>query len=193
VTAPVNLAEIVQTAKDVLWPSGLFLSIALWGYGVVPKPDTHLRVQVKTPGKKRPYLKASTCSNMQSKGTAVSGSRPEKICSKDLKMRENLKARITSKIITRRPGQSRTFCGTTGNIVDCGPKECHQLEGICRQKLGEVVAKHRPILRLLRDNIQKKSERTGISSRDLAMQDYGDLVGLLVGLVDDGKETARHA
>lgn len=51
-TPPVDLVEIVRTAKDVLWPSGLFLGIALWGYGVVPKPGTHLRVQVRTPGKK---------------------------------------------------------------------------------------------------------------------------------------------
>lgn len=95
--------------------------------------------------------------------------------------------------MSRRPGQPKTFCGTTGAIVDCGPRECHQLEGLCRQKLGEVVAKHRPILRLLRNNIQKKSERTGLSLRDLAMQDYGDLVGLLVGLVEESEGSHTNA
>lgn len=107
-------------------------------------------------------------------------------------MRDHLRSKLFEKAKNHHTGQRKTFCGNTGAVVDCGPRECHYLEGLCRQKLGEVVEKHRPILQVLRNNIQKKSDRTGASPRDLAMQDYGDLIGLLVGLIDNGKD-GNHA
>lgn len=87
----------------------------------------------------------------------------------------------------------KKFCGSVGGlIVDCGRGECHRLEDQCRQTLLDIVEKHRPILESLRDHIERKSDRTGISVRDLAIRDCGDMVGLLVGLVNTPKVSSIH-
>lgn len=48
----VDPVEMVRVAKEVLWPSGLFLGVALWGYGVVPRTKPHKPVPVRGQGKK---------------------------------------------------------------------------------------------------------------------------------------------
>ena len=40
-------AHLLHALREVIWPSGLFLFLAIWGYGVVPGPKKKKTTIVK--------------------------------------------------------------------------------------------------------------------------------------------------
>lgn len=108
-------------------------------------------------------------------------------------MREAARLRIMARIKARKPISHKKFCGHSRDIVDCPPRECRQIEGICPKDLDLVLKIHRPILEALREQADKKSKRTGSPLGTIAIQDYGHLVGVLVCLLNANTENSGHA
>ena len=85
------------------------------------------------------------------------------------------------------------FCGKNGGeLVECGPGECYQHRGECKQHLrGLIQINHHHLQRLRRELIVIRGELTPQAMKEAATEEYGDVVGLLICLMQEEKNHDR--
>lgn len=107
-------------------------------------------------------------------------------------MHNKIKLLLRAKPKRNRVEDGKTFCGHNGgSVVNCRPGECYRLENLCRHKLKGLAEKHYSLLQFLYDHSLKQSGDTGVPVQEVAVQQYGDIVGALVGIVAEKEQ--RHA
>lgn len=107
-------------------------------------------------------------------------------------MHNAIKQRLKARSGRNRVEKGKTFCGHNGgSVVHCRPGECYRLENLCRHKLKNMAEKHQSLLQALRDHALQQSNDSGIPVREIAIRQYGDIVGTLVEMVAEKEQ--HHA